>query len=568
MAPPITALTLSEKPANCISARQAEILSRQIFTPESQYRAGVLYRYASRKDIIVLIISTVCAVASGAAQPIMTVLFAGLQRTFQRYYFDSSEQNRETFNGELSRYVLYFVYLAIGQFFVVYISTAGFIHTGERISAKIREQYLFSCMRQNIGFFDKTGAGEITNRISADINLVQDGISERIPVTIAACAMFITAYIIGFVNYWKLALILLSITVALVSNIAIGSSFIFKNSKASLESYSQGGNHAGEAISSIRNVVAFGAQDRLAAHYEQYLRRAEFYGYRVKCTTAIMVAVTMFIIFASYGLGFWQGSRFLAEGMISLSQLLMTMMSIIIGTFQLGSSVPNIHAFTTALAAAAKVFNVIDRDSPLDPIEETGSRLNDIKGDIKFQGVYHVYPSRPESFVLKGVTLSFSPGKTTALVGSSGCGKSTIVGLIERFYEPVEGFIYVDGQEISTLNLRWLRQQISFVGQEPVLFGTTIFENIRYGLIGSKFENCTRERQRDLIIQAAKMALAHGFICSLPDMYETHIGERGTLLSGGQKQRIAIARAIVSDPKSKPRWKFCFCLTSPNPLRG
>ena len=150
---------------------------------------------------------------------------------------------------------------------------------------------------------------------------------------------------------------------------------------------------------------------------------------------------------------------------------------------------------------------------------------------------------------MEDVSLLVPAGKTTALVGASGSGKSTIVGLVERFYDPVGGQVLLDGHDISTLNLRWLRQQIALVQQEPILFSQTIRENIKNGLIGSKYENEPSERQEQLIIEAAKKANAHDFISSLPDGYDTSVGERGFLLSGGQKQRVAIARAIVSDPK-------------------
>jgi ATP-binding cassette subfamily B (MDR/TAP) protein 1 len=151
--------------------------------------------------------------------------------------------------------------------------------------------------------------------------------------------------------------------------------------------------------------------------------------------------------------------------------------------------------------------------------------------------------------VIDDVSLVVPAGKTTALVGASGSGKSTIIGLIERFYEPVGGEIFLDGNEISTLNLRWLRRQMSLVNQEPVLFNTTIFENIGHGLTGAPYENASRAARMVLIVRAAKKANAHDFISALPGGYETQVGERGSLLSGGQKQRIAISRAIVSDPK-------------------
>ena len=210
---------------------------------------------------------------------------------------------------------------------------------------------------------------------------------------------------------------------------------------------------------------------------------------------------------------------------------------------------PNAQAFTTGIAAAAKIFNTIDRVSPLDPASDAGLKLDKVEGTVELRNIKHIYPSRSEVTVMENVSLVVPAGKTTALVGASGSGKSTIVGLVERFYDPVGGEVLLDGHNAQTLNLKWLRQQISLVSQEPTLFGTTIFGNIRHGLIGTKYEHEDEEKQRELIERAAKMSNAHDFVMGLPEGYQTNVGERGFLLSGGQKQRIAIARAIVSDPK-------------------
>ncbi|TQV99607.1 multidrug resistance protein 3 [Cordyceps javanica] len=527
---------------------EAEILKKQVDVPTLAKGAGVLYRYASRNDKIIIFVSTVCAIASGAALPLMTVIFGNLQRVFREFFFGGS-MTYDGFVDQLTTYVLYFVYLGIGEFVVTYICTVGFIYTGEHIAAKIREHYLEACMRQNIGYFDKLGAGEVTTRITADTNLIQDGLSEKVSLTIAALATFVTAFVIAFINYWKLTLILSATVFALVLNIAIGSSVMLKHNKASLESYAEGGSIAEEVFSSIRNAIAFGTQERLARKYDKYLAQAEYFGFRVKSAMAVMVGGMMLILFLNYGLAFWQGSKFIVDNVIPINKILTIMMSVMIGAFQLGNVAPNLQAFTTAVAAAAKIFNTIDRPSPLDPSSDDGAKIDNIMGNIRLDNISHIYPSRPEVRVMSNVSLSIPAGKTTALVGASGSGKSTIVGLVERFYSPVQGTIYLDGIDISTLNLKWLRHQMALVSQEPTLFGTTIYKNIGHGLIGTAAEHETEEKRRELIIEAAKMANAHDFISSLPEGYETNVGERGFLLSGGQKQRIAIARAVVSDPK-------------------
>lgn len=449
----------------------------------------------------------------------------------------------------MSHFTLYFLYLAIGEFVTIYICTVGFIYTGEHITGKIREQYLAAILRQNIAFFDKLGAGEITTRITADTNLVQDGISEKIALTLTAMATFVTAFVIAFIKYWKLTLILSSTVFAIVFVMGIGSTVIIKYNKQSLDSYALGGTVAEEVISSIRNATAFSTQDKLARQYDAHLVEAEKWGLKLKVGLAIMISAMMGIIYFNYGLSFWMGSRFIVDGQMTLSEVLTIMLAIMIGAFSLGNVAPNVQAFTTSVAAAVKIFNTIDRASPLNPMDNEGEKLKHVEGTVELKNIKMIYPSRAEVVVMQDVNLKVPAGKTTALVGASGSGKSTIVGLVERFYDPVGGEVYLDGHEVSKLNLRWLRQQISLVSQEPTLFGTTIFGNIQHGLIGTKYENADIEQQKELIMAAAKMANAHDFVTGLPEGYETNVGERGFLLSGGQKQRIAIARAMVSDPK-------------------
>ena len=281
----------------------------------------------------------------------------------------------------------------------------------------------------------------------------------------------------------------------------------------------------------------------------EHLKEAEKWGLKLKIALAIMIGAMMGVIYLNYGLSFWQGSRYLVSGEMNLSDVLTIMLSIMIGAFSLGGVAPNAQAFTTSVAAAAKIFNTIDRSSPLDPMDGKGDKLDHVKGTVELRNIKHIYPSRAEVVVMENVNLLVPAGKTTALVGASGSGKSTVVGLVERFYDPVGGNVYLDGHDISSLNLRWLRQQISLVSQEPTLFSTTIFGNIAHGLIGTEYEHASVEKQKELIENAAKMANAHDFVIGLPDGYETNVGERGFLLSGGQKQRISIARAMVCDPR-------------------
>ncbi|KNG89222.1 multidrug resistance protein 1, 2, 3 (p glycoprotein 1, 2, 3) [Aspergillus nomiae NRRL 13137] len=534
-------------PFKHLSEHEKAILKRQLDQPATTVGYLTLYRYATRNDKIILVIASLAAIVGGALMPLMTVLFGGLAGTFRSFLLGDIGEGQ--FTGDLARFSLYFLYLAVGEFVMVYLATVGFVYAGEHITAKIRQQFLAAILRQNIAFFDELGAGEITTRITADTNLVQEGISEKVALTLTAVATFVAAFVIGFVTYWKLTLILCSTVAAIVVTLGAVGSFVAKLSKKYLAHFAAGGTVAEEAISSIRNAAAFNTQEKLAQRYDGYLVEAERSGFKLKSTTSSMFAFLFLYIYLNYGLSFWMGSRFLVDGSVGLSQILTIQMAIMMGALALGNITPNVQAITSAVAAANKIYATIDRVSPLDPTSTEGQKLEKLQGNVELKNIRHIYPYRPDVVVMDGVSLLIPAGKSTALVGASGSGKSTIVGLVERFYDPVGGCVHIDGHDIKDLNLRWLRQQISLVSQEPTLFATTIFGNIRHGLIGTPHEHESDKAIRELVERAAQMANAHDFITSLPEGYDTDIGERGFLLSGGQKQRIAIARAMVSDPK-------------------
>lgn len=246
----------------------------------------------------------------------------------------------------------YFVYIGIAEFITVHIATVGFIYVGEHITRKIDEEYLASILRQNIDYFDKLGADEITTRITADTNLIQDGISGKVGLTLTAVSTCITAYIIGYVKYWKLTLILTSTIVAIMLTTGELSRFTVKWGKRSLIPYAQRGTLAEEVISSIRNAIAFGTQDKLAKEYEKHLHIAGTCGFRMKAITGSIIGVLMFYLCLTYALGFWLGGHSITDGDCTLAHVLTILLSIMIGAFSLGNVSPNIQAFTTAVAAA------------------------------------------------------------------------------------------------------------------------------------------------------------------------------------------------------------------------
>ena len=381
------------------------------------------------------------------------------------------------------------------------------------------------------------------------MNLVQDGIGQKIGLFVTGVSGFVSAIIIGFIRSWKLSLIMLSATVALVLMMGVNGTLMKKNQTVSVDEYATAASLAEEVLASARNVAAFGTQKRLEQKYKTLLTKASHFDFRAKFWLSMMIAGMMGILNLQYSLAFWQGNRFLHNGELGVSNILTVVMATMIAGFSVGNILPHVQAFGAATAAATKVFNTIERKSPIDPETDEGETPETLVGNIEFKDIKHIYPSRPETTVLTDFNLQVPAGKMIALVGASGSGKSTVVGLLERFYLPMEGQVLLDGKDITTLNLRWLRQHMAIVSQEPVLFSVTIYESISHGLVNTEYANASEEKKMELIEQAARIANAHDFISDLPEGYQTKVGERGNLLSGGQKQRIAIARAIVSDPK-------------------
>lgn len=449
----------------------------------------------------------------------------------------------------MTRFTIYFVYLFVGELVTCYIATIGFIRTGIVLSSRIREEYLAALLRQNMAFFDHIGAGEIATHMTADANLIRDGISEKVSVAVQCCSAIVTAFIIGFKRDWKLTLILASSPVCIALVFALNGVALTKSRQRWLEETAGAGTVAEEVFSSIKTVVGLNAQTQLASRYDGFLEKAENWATRARTISGALLGAVFAVIYMAIGLGFWMGSRFLVKGTTSYVDILAIILATVTGIACLGSIVQPLQAFTIAVAAGSRLYGTIDRKPWRESTQPSETQLDTISGHLEFKNVRHMYPSRPEVVVLDNLSFSIEPGKTTAIVGPSGSGKSTIIELLERFYDPLAGKILLDGHNLLGINSQWLRRHMSLVQQNPTLFDTTIFENVRYGLVGTSYENSPEEDVHNLVHEACQTANAHEFISKLPNGYETPVGEAGVMLSGGQKQRIAIARALIRNPK-------------------
>ncbi|XP_028607313.2 ATP-dependent translocase ABCB1 isoform X1 [Podarcis muralis] len=510
-----------------------------------------MFRYADCLDKLLMILGTVMSALHGASLPLMMIVFGDMTDSFVNAakYFPTSNGSlvngslpniSETLQEQMTRHSYYYSGIGAGVLIAAYAHIACWTLAAGRQIKRIRQHFFHAVMRQEIGWFDVNDVGELNTRLIDDVSKINEGIGDKMSMLIQGVATFLTGFIVGFAKGWKLTLVILAVSPVLGLSAAIWAKVLTAFTNKELAAYAKAGSVAEEVLSSIKTVMAFGGQKKEIERYHKNLEDAKRLGIKKAVTANMSMGIAFLLIYAAYALAFWYGTTLILDEGYSIGKVLTVFFAVLIGAFTIGQVTPNLEAFAIARGAAYAIFNIIDNEPKIDSYSPAGYKPDQIKGNLAFQNVHFKYPSRPDVQVLKGLNLKVNSGQTVALVGSSGCGKSTTVQLIQRFYDPIEGMITIDDQDIKTLNLRYLREIIGVVNQEPVLFQTTIAENIRYGR-----EDVTMEE----IEKAVKEANAYDFIMKLPNTFHTMVGERGAQLSGGQKQRIAIARALVRNPK-------------------
>ncbi|XP_056142526.1 ATP-binding cassette, sub-family B (MDR/TAP), member 4 [Lampris incognitus] len=510
-----------------------------------------LFRFADGYDIGLILLGTVMAVANGVVLPLMCIVFGDMTDSFvddsklsknisHPGEFSHPHTTNTTLGDDMNSYAIYYSIMGAVVLLAAYIQVAFWTLAAGRQVKRLRKLFFHCIMQQDIGWFDVNETGELNTRLTDDIYKIQEGIGDKMGMLIQSFTTFFTSFIIGFIRGWKLTLVILAVSPVLGISASLFSMVLTSFTSKEQTAYAKAGAVAEEVLSAIRTVFAFSGQTMEIKRYHKNLEDAKNVGIKKALSANIAMGFTFLIIYMSYALAFWYGSTLILSGEYTIGTVLTVIFSVIIGAFTLGQTSPNIQSFASARGAAHKVYSIIDNKPNINSFSESGHRPDHIKGNVEFKNIHFSYPSRPDVKVLNNMSLTVHNGQTMALVGSSGCGKSTTVQLLQRFYDPQEGSVCVDGHDIRSLNVRYLREMIGVVSQEPILFATTITENIRYGR-----PDVTEQE----INRAAKEANAYDFIMTLPDKFDTLVGDRGTQMSGGQKQRIAIARALVRNPK-------------------
>jgi ATP-binding cassette subfamily B protein len=412
-----------------------------------------------------------------------------------------------------------------------------FTVAGERVVARLRRDLFSHLVRQEIAFFDKERTGELTNRLSSDTTVLQNTVTVNVSMalryaigTLGGIAMLL------YMSPKLTGLALLVVPVVAIGAASFGGAFR-RITKDVQDALGQSTEVAEEVLSSIRTVRSFAREGAEARRYAVAVDRS----YRLAAKRALLYGAFtgMFTVagFGAIALVVWMGGRMVLTGEMSMGDLTAFLLYTLTVAASL-SALSGLYAdLMRAIGASERVFELLDRSLGLEG--GGGGALARPRGDVSFQGVRFAYPTRPDRFVLDGFDLHIRAGEVVALVGPSGAGKSTIAALLARFYDPTSGLVAIDGAPLATYDPRSLREHIGMVAQEPVLFATTIEENIRYGRPAASAAEITA---------AADAAHALEFISAFPEGMATPVGERGVQLSGGQKQRVAIARAILKDP--------------------
>lgn len=422
-----------------------------------------------------------------------------------------------------------------------------FGRSGEYLTLRLRSMSFKAMLRQDIAYFDDhdNNVGSLCTRLSTDASQVQGAAGIRLGSTLMSFTSIAAGLAIGFAFCWQLTLLIIGFLPFLMIGGFLQMKMLTGAAGKNKEALEVAGKIAIESVENIRTVASLTREDmfyikfceELETPYRDALKKAHVIG--------ISFSFSQGIIFFAYAASFYLGAYLIQAKLVDdFVKIFRAFSAVVFGGMAIGQASSFAPDAAKAQSSAKSVFKLLDRKPDIDSEMVDGEQPSEgeFTSTIEFRDAHFRYPTRPDTVVLNGLNLTVSPGQTVALVGSSGCGKSTTVQLTERFYDPENGNVYLDKYSLKDLNIQWLRRQIGIVSQEPVLFDQSIADNIAYG-------DNFRKVGMDEIVAAARKANIHEFISSLPQGYDTNVGEKGAQLSGGQKQRVAIARALVRNPK-------------------
>lgn len=422
--------------------------------------------------------------------------------------------------------------MAIGTFMRFYLVS----WLGERVSADIRKAVFDNIIRLNPGYFETNRSGEIMSRLTTDTTLLQTIIGSSLSMALRSSLTLAGGLVLMFITNVKLSLIITAGVPLVLLPILIFGRRVRRLSTQSQDSIASVGSYAGEIIQNIRTVQSYTSEDRESAAFAGEVESAFAIARRRIRQRALLVCVAILLLFAGMGAMLWSGGQDVISGRMSGGEL----GAFVFYAIMVGSGFATLSEVwgevQRAAGASERLLELLHTRSDL---PDTGAERDLPVAELAFRNVTFCYPARPHDAALKNLSLEIAAGKSLALVGPSGGGKSTVFQLLQRFYDPQAGSVEFAGVDIRDIGLHTLRRQLALVPQQPALFTASVRYNIAYG---------RPDASEDEVAAAAQAAHADEFINRLPQGYDSHLGEQGVRLSGGQRQRIALARAILNNP--------------------
>lgn len=475
-----------------------------------------LYRFATLSDRVLLVLGVIMAAINRALFPCIALVFGEAIAAFAQ---TDGGVDREALNKASLHYFL----IAIGLFVTDYLAYLLFSLSAERQMKALRAHAHQHMLYMDISWYDLHDPLQLSSRITGDTVRIKDGMGQKHGDFVKYVCQFFAGYIIGFARGWDITLVMMCVMPLMTWSMAYVLRSWHTRAAYAQRIYAEAGAVAEETLSSIRTVSSLTAEHRAIQKYNERTLEVENGNITQVRVFAFVLGIFRGCSWLIYAAGLWYGGFQVYKGNASPQQVFQSLMAVVMGSRSLAFISPNLTVVMDAKGAAVALYELLDTRSQIDASREDQGVVPEVcLGKIEAVNVDFAYPTRMDAPILRNYSVTIEPGQTVAFVGASGGGKSTIISLLERFYDPTSSSILLDGRDLRTLNLKWLRSQIGLVSQEPVLFAATIAENITAG---------RTDYTREDVITAANLANAHEFIMSLPETYDTLIGEKGVSLS-------------------------------------